>query len=331
MNRRTLFFVGPRRVSVQSEAIPALNAGEVLIHTRLSAISPGTELLIYRDQAPKGIDSDATIEALRGEFIYPFKYGYSNVGEIIQLGPQVDEQWIGRTVFAFNPHESHFTSKIENLQPLPENVSVDDAVFLPNVETATNFVMDGKPLIGEKVAIVGQGIVGLLTTALLARFPLAELVSVDQHEMRRAASLALGATQSMDAGGLQKSALENFDLIYELSGAPEALNMAIALAGFESRIVIGSWYGEKKVQLDLGGQFHRQRIKLISSQVSTVAAELSGRWDKARRMNLAWHTLAQVKPSQFITQRFHLSQAKEAYQLLDENPQAAIQVVFDYD
>ena len=120
------------------------------------------------------------------------------------------------------------------------------------------------------------------------------------------------------------------DLTYELSGAPQALNLAISLTGFTGRVVIGSWYGQKRADLDLGGYFHRSRIRLISSQVSTLSPELSGRWSKARRFELAWEMISQVNPEQWITQRFPLDRAAEAYRLLDERPHETIQVMFDY-
>ncbi|HLO15866.1 MAG TPA: hypothetical protein VK206_13620, partial [Anaerolineales bacterium] len=120
------------------------------------------------------------------------------------------------------------------------------------------------------------------------------------------------------------------DLTFELSGRPQTLNDALALTGFCGRIVIGSWYGEKRAEIDLGGAFHRSRIKLISSQVSTIAPELLGRWDKTRRFAVAWGALERIKPGKWITHRFSIGRAEEAYQLLDENPQETIQVLFTY-
>ena len=123
---------------------------------------------------------------------------------------------------------------------------------------------------------------------------------------------------------------QKYDLTFELSGSPSALNDAIAMTGFNGRVIIGSWYGEKKTHIDLGGAFHRSRIRLISSQVSTIAPALSGRWDKARRFEVAWEALERIQPQKWITHRFPLEDAEKAYQLLDENPQETIQVIFDY-
>jgi threonine dehydrogenase-like Zn-dependent dehydrogenase len=181
--------------------------------------------------------------------------------------------------------------------------------------------------------VLGQGAVGLLTTALLAEFPLEILLSADHFEMRRKESPANRSLDSSrpefreQARSLLKSGA---DLTIECSGNPSALDDALALTAFSGRIIIGSWYGEKKALLDLGGMFHRSRIKLISSQVSTISPELSGRWDKARRFDAAWNALKRIKPERWITHRFPIEESGKAYELLDKNPQETIQAVFDY-
>lgn len=329
IQRQALYFHAPCQVIVQEEIPPPLEAGQVLVKTLLSAISPGSEMLIYRGQFPEDLAVDENLPALAGKFNYPLKYGYSAIGRIAALGPQANPALQDRLVFSFHPHESRFAAFPDELLPLPEDISPEDALFLPNMETAVNLVMDGRPLLGERVVVLGQGIVGLLTTALLARFPLESLVTLDHHPLRRQASLELGAHTSLDP--TQADSLDaRADLSFELSGAPAALDQAIALTGFEGRIVIGSWYGQKRARLDLGGRFHRSRIRLVSSQVSTIASELGGRWDKARRFATTWQMLRLVQPRRFITQRFDLRQAAQAYQLIDQHPEETIQVVFTY-
>ncbi len=336
MKRVSLYFSAPGQAQVRQEALAQPGEGQVLVQALLSAISPGSELLIYRGQFPQDIPLDAGISALSGEFNYPLKYGYAMIGQVAALGAGVSPDWIGRTVFAFHPHESHFLAAPEELMPLPGGLSAEDGLFLPNMETAVNFLMDGVPLIGEKVAVFGQGIVGLLTTALLARFPLAGLVTFDRYPLRRSASLALGAHLSLDpveeGAPAQIQALfpDGADLTYELSGAPAALDQAIAATGFAGRVVIGSWYGSKRLSLDLGGRFHRSRVRLVSSQVSSLAPELSGRWTKNRRFEVAWEMIRAIQPSRFITQRFPIQEAPQAYRLIDQEPQETIQVILTY-
>ena len=338
LTRRAVTFVEPGRVEVQCEEPPAPNPGDALVHTRASAISAGTELLVYRGQAPSDMQADETIAALGGTLDYPLRYGYAAAGDVIAVGEDVDGDMVGKRVFAFNPHESLFTAAAESLMEIPADVSYEDAAMLPSMETAVNFAMDGAPLIGENVVVIGQGVIGLFTTALLAHMPLGCLITLDTIESRREQSRGLGATMSVDPsepGHMAEIAAGmggmGADLVFELSGRPEALDLAIALTGYGGRIVIGSWYGTKRAPINLGGSFHRSRIRLISSQVTTISPELTGRWDKARRFGTAWEMVNRVHPSRLVSHRFPVEEATDAYRLLDEEPEHALQVLFTYD
>jgi threonine dehydrogenase-like Zn-dependent dehydrogenase len=247
----------------------------------------------------------------------------------VECGRAVAREWQDRLVFAFQPHASHFVACATELLPLPENVSPETAALLPNMETAVNLVMDGAPLLGERVCVLGQGVIGLLTTALVANMSPARLDAFDRIENRRAFALEFGAHAAHDSANLETPD-HDADLTYELTGNPEALNLALRLTGFGGRIVIGSWYGEKRAALDLGGSFHRSRIRLISSQVSTLAPELSGRWTKARRMNAAWQMLERVNVGRLITHRIPLEHAATAYTMLDTEPDRVLQVMLIY-
>lgn len=335
-HRTSLYFTGTRAVSIQEEELPSVEADHVLVQTLLSAVSPGTESLIYRGEFPEDMPIDESIADLSGTFAYPLKYGYATVGQVVATGREVDAEWGGRVVMGFHPHESHFNAPPDTLIPVPDDISVEDALFLPTMETAINFVMDGSPLVGEHVAVFGQGIVGLLTAGVLAHFPIASLITLDCHERRRYASHELGTTASLDpeGGNLQELLREHLpdgaDLTYELSGSPVALDQALEVTGYTGRIVVGSWYGNKRTSLNLGGRFHRSRIRLISSQVSSIAPRFAGRWTKARRFETAWDMIRQLRPSRFITHRFPIQEAAHAYQLLDQQPGEAIQVLFTY-
>ena len=341
MIRQALYFLGPAQVEVQEEPVPEPGPGQVLVKTLVSAISPGTEMLIYRNQFPAEMSVDATIPSLAGAFHYPLKYGYASVGQVVASGSQVPGGWSDRLVFAFHPHESHFLANPEELLPIPEGVTPEVATLLPNMETAVHFMLDGAPLLGEQVVVFGQGIVGLLLTSLLAKMPLAGLVTLDLFPRRRLASESLGAHASLDPTGSQiltklRSMLPDSrfytgaDLTYEVSGQPSALDQAIAVTGYHGRVVIGSWYGRKKAELNLGGVFHRSRIRLLSSQVSSINPELTGRWSKPRLLGLAWRMLQEIEPAPLLTHSFKLSEAPAAYELLDKHPDAAIQVLLTY-
>ncbi len=333
VKRKTLYFTAPRQVELHEETLPAPEADDVLVETTCSAISAGTEMLVYQGRFPRDLETDPVISSLRGGFKYPLAFGYACVGVVRETGEQVDKSWRDKSVFAFQPHTSHFITTPDSLLPTPNSLSPETASFLPNMETAVNLVQDAAPILGERVLVLGQGVVGLLTASLLSEFPLERLVAADCYELRRDSS-PVDRCLDPNSPDFHKDGMTllggNADLTFELSGRPETLNDALALTGFSGRIVIGSWYGKKRAEIDLGGAFHRSRIKLISSQVSTIAPELSGRWDKTRRFDTAWKALERIQPQKWITHRFPIEEAKAAYQLLDETPQETIQVVINY-
>ncbi len=314
-------------------ALPSLREDEVLVETLCSAISAGTEMLVYRGQFPQLSDVH---DGLSSNLSYPLAYGYACVGRVVEIGKAVNGEWLNKLIFAFQPHTSHFIAKASSLIAVPRSLAPESACFFPNMETAVNLVQDGAPILGERVLVLGQGVIGLLAVSLLHEFPLDKLGTADFYELRRKASNGIGGLRSFDSSlasfheDLSTYAQGKFDLTFEVSGSPSALNDAIEVSAFSGRIVLGSWYGRKRAEINLGGTFHRSRIKLISSQVSTISPELSGRWDKSRRFDTAWKSLERIKPEKWITHRFPIEEAQKAYQLLDENPQETIQVIFEY-
>ncbi len=330
---RTLTFISPKQIEIQDMALPSLREDEVLVETICSAISAGTEMLMYRGQFTQVSDAH---DGLSSNLSYPLAYGYACVGRVAEIGKMVNGEWLHKRIFAFQPHTSHFITKASSLIAVPRSLAPEGACFFPNMETAVNLVQDGAPILGERVLVLGQGVIGLLAVSLLREFPLDKLVTADFYELRRKASNGVGGLASFDSSlasfheELLAYTQGKFDLTFEISGSPSALNDAIELSAFSGRIVLGSWYGQKRAEINLGGTFHRSRIKLISSQVSTISPELSGRWDKTRRFDVAWKALERIKPEKWITHRFPIEEADKAYQLLDENPQEAIQIIFDY-
>jgi len=327
-----LWFTAPFELELRRAEITAPGQGQVLVKTEFSAISPGTEMLLYRGHIPSSMAVDATIAGMQEQCSYPLQYGYACVGKIMEIGSGVEKSWLGKQVFAFQPHTSHFIADIAQLIEVPPDIPAERAVFFANMETAVNLVHDGAPLVGEKVVVLGLGIVGLLLTSLLAQFPLRKLTTIDHIGARREWSLQLGASDTLDPQTTNTYLPDEQkpDLIYEVSGAPEALNSAIELSGFSSRIVIGSWYGKKSAPVWLGGDAHRNRLRIITSQVSTVAPELAGRWTKERRYQTTWDILRKITPEQWITHRAPLAKAAEIYAQVDHHPETCLQPVFVY-
>jgi len=341
--RLTLMFTGPGRVEVVAadpdggeddgggETGPP--PGRVLVRTLVSAISAGTELLAFRGQIPPGTALDETLGALAGgTFAYPFRYGYAAVGEVVAVGPGVDGGWRGRRVFAFEPHATAFTATPADLVPVPEGLAPERAALLAHMETAVNLMLDGAPLVGEQALVIGQGTVGLLVTALLARFPLAGLTVCEPSPLRASAARALGARHvaATTEEAVRAVGGRGADLVFELSGDPAALDLAIAAAGHEGRIVVGSWYGGKRAAVDLGGRFHRRRLRLCSSQVSHIAPALSARWDRERRFGVAWNALAEIDTLPLVSHRFPFVEAQAAYELCDRDAERVLQVLLTY-
>jgi alcohol dehydrogenase len=329
MTGRALYFSEPGAVEVRDRPVPEPGAGEVRVRTELSAVSPGTELLVYRGEVPESMSTDETIGALGGTFSYPMQYGYAAVGRVTAVGGDVTDDWLDRQVFAFHPHESHFVADTEEL--IATTLLAEKALLIPNVEAAVSFAMDARPRLGERVVVFGQGPVGLLTTAVLSEFPLAELVAVDRYGLRRELARSFGADCAVGPGEVGEAVDgDGADVSVELSGAPAALDEAIETTGYAGQVLVGSWYGTRDVELNLGGDYHRSHIRLRSSQVSRIDPDHAGRWDKERRLSYVRSWLERTDVSELFTHRFDLAEADEAYRLLDERKDEAVQVVFDY-
>lgn len=337
---RSIHHIAPGKVSIAEITLPPLGPDQVLVRTRYSALSAGTESLIYEGRFPPGFAQDGRIASLQGAFEYPFAYGYTLVGEVVDIGRDVDRSLLGRAVFAFHPHQDYAVVPVSDVIPVPSAIEPRAALFLPNMESALNFVMDARPAIGERAMVFGLGIVGLLTTRLLAEFPLETLITADPIRARRERSTALGARRAIDptesAGfaALEKDLFEadapGLDLAIELSGNPQGLNQALRLMGFDGRVIVGSWYGRGVQALELGTHFHRRRIRLVSSQVSTIDPRHSGRWTRERRIGLAWDAIARLAPEALITHTLSFPDCERAFALASRREDNALQVVLEY-
>ena len=335
MERRSLVFTGRESTAIRDTTVDH-GPAELLVETQVSAISPGTELLIYRGEAPRDLPADETLDALEGDLSYPLRYGYAAVGEVVDVGQEADEEWLGRTVMAFNPHETAFSASPDAVVPIPEALEPEALALYPTVETASSLVLDGRPRVDERVVVFGAGVVGLSTTALLSRFPLSDLVVVDPIASRRELALELGADAVATPERLSISRWDDApgpagaDLIYELSGQPAALDDAVGIAGYDSRVLVGSWYGTKSATLDLGGDFHRDRVTIESSQVSTIDPDHRGRYSFDRRTEMALDALETFPVDSLITHHVPFEEAPRAYRLLNERPEDALQVLLTY-
>ena len=193
MKRKTAYFTAPQQVELREESLPAIGVDDVLVETICSSISAGTEMLVYRGEFPRIVDSH---DNLSSDLKYPLAYGYACVGRIKETGKNADRSLLGKLVFGFAPHTSAFICDPASLILAPASLPAEACSFLPNIETAVNLVQDAAPILGERVLVLGQGVVGLLVASLLKEFPLERLVTSDYYAMRRNASLDLGANDS---------------------------------------------------------------------------------------------------------------------------------------
>lgn len=335
MSATTLYLTGDRHVRLESESVPEPAPDEVLVETQVTAVSAGTELLLYRGEAPERIDAEGEIETLTGDISYPTESGYAAVGDVVDVGRSVAESWMGRTVFAFSPHRSHFTAPPDRLYPVPSDIRPETAALLPIAETATNLAMDGRPMVGERVTVFGAGMVGLVTTQVLSTMPLTTLTVAEPVLKRRELANRIGADETIHPERSSELGTRGDppgqDLVYELSGHPGTLNRAIDAVGYDGRVIVGSWYGEKTADVDFGGFFHRNNVSIDASQVSRIAPAFRGRWTKSRRISVAWDRLRDIDASRLITHRLPFTDAAEAFRILDDGPDDVLQVLLTFE
>ncbi|ERG92253.1 MAG: threonine dehydrogenase related Zn-dependent dehydrogenase [Haloquadratum walsbyi J07HQW1] len=330
---RELVFSDVREVRLNSVSIDNPDPNDVIVETTVSAISPGTELLLYRGEVPEQMAADATLETLDGDLSYPTAYGYAAVGDVVETGKEATDR-LGERVFAFHPHQSRFCVDSDTLVSIPDDWDAETAALLPSAETATNFLLDGSPRVGERVVVFGAGVIGLCTIQLLANLPISELVVIEPIPARRELARSFGADRALDPSADDEIFTAHdppgADLVYEVSGQPAALNAAIDVVGYDGRIIVGSWYGNKPTELELGGDFHRDRITVTSSQVSTIDPDLRGRWTTDRRLSVAIEQLNTIDVDALITDRVSFRDAPSAYRRLTETPESTLQVLLTY-
>lgn len=283
---RAFWVVAAGRGEIRAEALRAPGPEEALVETLASGVSRGTESLVFQGRVPESQHAAMRCPLQQGEFTFPVKYGYNAVG-IVRAGPPA---LLGRRVFCLAPHQSTFLAPAAILHPVPEAVPTARAVLGANMETALNIAWDAAAVPGERVLVVGAGVVGLLAAHLLAAIPGVSLAVVDPDpaKARVAAALGLGFSAPDDVTA-------EADLIVHASGAPDGLRFALARAAFEARIVEASWFGDRPVSLPLGEAFHSRRLRLISSQVGHIGGAMRGRRSYAERMALALSLLADAR------------------------------------
>jgi hypothetical protein len=272
MTARSFWTVAPGCGEIRAEALPPPAPGTLRVRTLASGISRGTEALVFAGRVPPSQHAAMRAPLMAGTFPFPVKYGYSAVG-IVENG--------GR-VFVLHPHQDVFRAPEAMCIAVPDAVPTRRAVLAANMETALNIAWDAAPLAGERILVIGAGVVGLLSAALLARIPAATVTVIDINPARAKLAHRFGCGFASP-----DDAPDDQDLVVHASASEAGLRLALDRAGFEARIVEASWFGDRTPALPLGEAFHARRLRLVSSQVGSVAAAMRGRRSHAERLATA--------------------------------------------
>ncbi len=263
----------------------------VTVQALYSGISRGTESLVFHGRVPRSEYSAMRAPFQGGDFPWPVKYGYASVGKVVE-GPA---ELVGQTVFCLYPHQNRYRVPVSAVTPLPKDLPAERAILAANMETAVNGLWDGAPAVGDRIAVVGLGVVGLLVAWLASRIPGTRVTAIDTNPERQAVAEQLGLTFSSESGA------DDHDLVIHASGHPSGLETALGLAGQEATIVEMSWYGDQLVSAPLGAAFHPRRLTLKSSQVGQIVPSRVPRWDYRKRLALALELLQDEALDALIT------------------------------
>jgi threonine dehydrogenase-like Zn-dependent dehydrogenase len=319
---RAFWVTAPGRGEIKTRPLPPRVPGELLIRAVAGAVSRGTESLVFRGEVPESEWPRMRCPFQEGEFPAPVKYGYSVVG-VVEDGPAAS---VGRRVFCLHPHQDLFIAPEEAVTTIPDGVPDRRATLAANMETAVNAIWDAAPGPGDRIAVIGAGVVGSLVAALAARLPGAEVQLIDIDPTRRAVATALGCDFSTPQGAHGEA-----DLVIHASGTPEGLATALAIAGFEAMVLEMSWYGTRIVPLALGGAFHSQRLTLRSSQVGGLPLGRRPRWSHNRRLTLALSLLRDPVFDVLLSGESDFAALPEVMPLLAASPAGVLCHTLHYD
>ncbi len=303
--------IAPGRGEIRREALRDPGPGEVLVRALYSAVSRGTESLVWRAEVPESEFQRMRAPFQEGEFPFPVKYGYASVG-VVESG---DPALVGRTVFCLYPHQSRYVVAAGAVTPLPEGLPAARAVLAANMETALNAVWDAAPGPGDRISVIGAGVVGALVAFLCARIPGTDVELLDVDPARGALAALLGCRFCPP-----EQASGERDLLIHASGHPAGLRTALRLAGAEATVVELSWYGTRAVELPLGGAFHSRRLTLKSSQVGRLPPGRVPRWDSRRRLQTALELLRDARLDALLNDEGSFHQLPSNLQRLASNP-----------
>jgi threonine dehydrogenase-like Zn-dependent dehydrogenase len=313
--------VGPEEGELRREDLPAPGPGEALVRTLFSGISKGTELVVHNARVPECVAQEMAAPNQEGSFPSPVKFGYLSVG-VVEDGPA---GWLGKTVFCLYPHQDRYVVPVEALTEVPEDVPARRAVLTGTVETAINGIWEAGPRLGDRIAVIGAGLVGGMVAKLLSTFPLSRLQLVDTDPAKRAFAETLGVEFSHP-----DDALPDCDIVIHCSASQEGLARALQLAGDDGDVIEMSWYADRNVSVPLGEDFHARRLSIRASQVGVVARARRHRRTNADRLQLAVSLLSDPGFDVFLTGASPLKDLPGVVQHLSDGTLDALCHVIEY-
>ena len=319
-----LWFEKAGTAAIRSEELPPLESGFCDVEAEYSAVSLGTEKLVFNGLVPPALWDEMTCPYMRGTFSFPLQYGYSMVGRIVR-GPK---ERIGERVHLLHPHQTVCRVRIGDVHPVPENVPAARATLASNLETAVNAVWDAGVQVGDRAVVVGFGTVGSLVARVLRGYPGISLVVVDASEAKRALARKMGFEALSPEKFKARGPLA--DVAFHATAKGAGLQSAIEGVGTESKIIEMSWYGTSEVSLALGGSFHSRRKQILSSQVSQIATSQRARWDYKRRKDLVFRLLADSVYDEHITHPVKFAELTDVYPRLGTISESGLYCVVDY-
>ena len=307
---------------IRPVTLPQPGRDEVMVRTVRSGVSRGTETLVFRGGVPATQYAAMRAPFQEGDFPAPVKYGYLNVGTVEQGAPEL----CGRTVFCLYPHQTAYVVPASAVHVVPEDVPPTRAVLAGTVETAVNALWDAAPLLGDRVAVVGAGMVGCCVACLLSRYPAVQVTLVDVDAGRAAVAAALGVDFSLPAG-----AADGRDLVIHASATSTGLQRSIDLLAPEGTVIDLSWYGDEEVRLSLGGAFHSGRLGIRASQVGTLSPARRGRRTTADRLRMALDLLRDPAFDALITGEARFRELPDVMARLADGRLSAVCHTVTYD
>ncbi|MEE6261583.1 zinc-dependent alcohol dehydrogenase [Plantactinospora sonchi] len=319
---RAFWLNAPGEGEIRSTTLPEPGPDEVLVRSRWSGISRGTETLVFAGRVPESQYAVMRAPFQEGDFPAPVKYGYLSVG-VVEAGPA---ELRGRTVFCLHPHQTVYVVPAAAVVPVPDGVPPARAVLAGTVETAVNALWDAPPLVGDRITVLGAGMVGACVAALLARFPGVRVELVDTDPGRAAIAAALGVDFAAPA-----DAATGRDLVVHASASAAGLQRSLELLAPEGTVLELSWYGDREVNLSLGGVFHSGRLTIRGSQVGTVAPARRPSRGYADRLALALELLRDPAFDTLLTGRSRFEDLPDVLHRLSTGDLPALCHLIEYD